>query len=104
MRLEIRVGLLLLACAFVIEARGARPNYGIDQAVALALAQNPEVIAARKEVEAARGNLLSARSGYLPSIVSTGLLDKREHQQETQLRDEDYNASLRLLQKLYTGG
>src|SRR5262249_35276327 len=62
------------------------------------------IIAARKQVEAARGDLLSARSGYLPSIVSTGLLDKREHQQETQLRDEDYNASLRLLQNLYTGG
>jgi outer membrane protein TolC len=104
MRLEIRVGLLLLAGAFAIQARGAKPSYDIDQAVALALAQNPEIVAARKQVEAARGDLLSARSGYLPSIVSTGLLDKREHQQETQLRDEDYNASLRLLQKLYTGG
>jgi len=32
------------------------------------------------------------------------LLDKREHQQETRLRDEDYNASVRVLQNLYTGG
>ena len=104
MRLKMRVSLLLLACAFALHARGAKPNYDIDQAVALAMAQNPEIISARKGVEAARGDLLSARSGYLPSIVSTGLLDKREHQQETQLRDEDYNASVRLLQNLYTGG
>ena len=33
-----------------------------------------------------------------------GLLDKRQHQAETRLRDEDYNASLRLQQNLYTGG
>jgi len=40
----------------------------------------------------------------LPSVVSTGLFDKRQRQEETQLRDEDYNASVRLLQNVYTAG
>src|SRR5206468_12309867 len=80
------------------------PTYNIEEAVALAQAQNPEIAIARKKIQAARGGLIEARSGFLPSVVSTGLLDKREHQSETRLRDEDYNASLRVLQNLYTGG
>jgi outer membrane protein len=32
------------------------------------------------------------------------LLDKRQQERQTRLRDEDYNASLRLQQNLYTGG
>ncbi len=64
----------------------------------------PDVAIARKKIEAAHGDLISARSGFLPFVVTTGLLDKREHQQETRLRDEDYNASVRVLQNLYTGG
>jgi outer membrane protein TolC len=104
MRLKTSAGLLLLASVLAVAARGAKPTYDIDQAVAMAQAQNSEIIIARKQVEAARGDLLSARSGYLPSVVSTGLLDKREHQQPTNLREEDYNASVRLLQNVYTGG
>jgi outer membrane protein len=79
-------------------------SYNIDEAVALAEAQNPEIAIARKQIQAARGGVIEARSGFLPSVVSSGLLDKREHQQETRLRDEDYNASVRLQQNLYTGG
>lgn len=104
MRLKISAGLLFLASILAVAARAAKPTYDIDQAVALAQAQNPEIIIARKQVEAARGDLLSARSGYLPSVVSTGLFDKRQRQEETQLRDEDYNASVRLLQNVYTAG
>jgi outer membrane protein len=104
MRLKTSAGLLLLASVLAVAARAAKPTYGIDQAVALAQTQNPEIIIARKQVEAARGDLLSARSGYLPSVVSTGLLDKREYQQQTSLRKEDYNASVKLLQNVYTAG
>src|SRR6266513_2121452 len=35
---------------------------------------------------------------------SRGLYDKRQQQSETRLREEDYNATLRLEQNLYTGG
>ena len=84
------------------------PTYTVEQGVALAAEQNPEIIIARKKVEAARGGLIGARSGYLPSLLSTGFADKREaqtqNQTRTQLRNEDYNASLRALENVYTGG
>ncbi|HKR53079.1 MAG TPA: TolC family protein [Chthoniobacterales bacterium] len=95
---------IALLCTLPIAGQAARPNYGIDDAVALAKRQNLEIAIARKQIHAARGGLVEAHSGYLPSLVSTGLYDKREHQEDTRLRDEDYNVSLRLQQNVYTGG
>lgn len=97
------VGLLFLVFA-VQDLAGAPDSYSMDEAVAVADKQNPDVAIARKKVEAARGGLIQARSGYLPSVVSSGLLRKREHQQESRLRDEDYSANIRVIQSLYTGG
>ncbi len=85
-------------------SQAAVPAYTIDEGVALAQAQNPEIAIARKKVQAARGGLIEARSGFLPSLTSSGLYDKRQTQSETNLRQEDYNAILRLDQNLYTGG
>ena len=104
MRLESWVLAAPIALVLAAPLQAAPPVYNIEQAVALAEAQNPDVAIARKKIEAAHGDLISARSGFLPFVVTTGLLDKREHQQETRLRDEDYNASVRVLQNLYTGG
>src|SRR6266576_4595580 len=104
MRLELRAFACLITFALPAPLQAAAPTYSSEEAVALAQAQNPEIAIARKQVQAARGGLIEARSGFLPSVVSTGLLDKREHQEATRLRDEDYNASLRVLQNLYTGG
>jgi len=86
------------------ESLWAVPVYGIEQAVALAQERNPEILIARKKVLAARGGFIEARSGYLPWLSSSGLYDKRQTQSETNLRQEDYNATLRLEQNLYTGG
>src|SRR5438132_7789074 len=82
----------------------ALPAYTIDQAVAVAQERNPEILIARKKVLAAHGGFIEARSGFLPSLTSSGLYDKRQTQSETNLRQEDYNAILRLEQNLYTGG
>src|SRR5947208_2503486 len=95
---------LLILLALPAPLPAAAPTYNIEEAVALAHAQNPEIAVARKKIAAARGGLVEARSGFLPSVMSTGLVDKREHQSDTRLRDEDYNASLRVVQNLYTGG
>lgn len=92
------------AFAFPINAYAAVPVYSIEEAVAVANAQNPEVVVARKKVQAARGGVMEARSGFLPALVSTGLLRERHAQRDTRLRDEDYGASLRVVQNLYTGG
>src|SRR2546430_6732142 len=104
MRLEFAAAALFITFGLSAPLQAAIPTYTVEEAVALAQAQNPEIAIARKQVQAARGGLIEARSGFLPSVVSTGLLDKREHQSDTRLRDEDYNASLRVLQNLYTGG
>src|ERR1043166_5159814 len=93
MRLETRalataaVALLLAAAA----AQAGVPTYTSQQAVALADAQNPDVVIARKKIEAARGDLITAKSGFLPFVVTTGLADKRQQARETRLREEDYN-------------
>jgi outer membrane protein len=85
-------------------AQAQPPTYAIDQGVALADSQNPEILIARKKLEAARGGLIEARAGYLPSVISSGFADKRQTQNNTHLRDEDYNASVRALENVYTGG
>ena len=90
--------------AVSVPARAGAPSYGIEEGVSLADVQNPEIVIARKKVEAARGGLLEARSGYWPSVISSGFADKRQTQNDTRLRDEDYNATVRALQNLYTGG
>src|SRR5439155_165004 len=82
----------------------ALPVYTIDQAVAVAQEHNPEILIARKKILAARGGFIEAGSGFLPSLTSSGLYDKRQTQNETNLRQEDYNAILRLEHNLYTGG
>jgi outer membrane protein len=97
------VGLLFLAVT-VQSLPASPPSYSMDEAVASALERNPDVAIARKKVEAARGGLIQARSGFLPSVVSSGLFRERQHQSESRLRNEDYSANVRVIQNLYTGG
>jgi outer membrane protein len=99
--LGVAIGLMT---AGPIILKAAPPTYEVDQAVELAQAQNLDVAVARKKLDAARGAIIEARSGYLPSVVSTGLLRERQHQTDSRLRDEDYNAAVRVIQNLYTGG
>src|ERR1043166_6725345 len=104
----IRWPIWAAALSILLAVRGSAhagvPSYTVAQAVAVAQAQNPEIAIARKKMEAARGGLVEAKSGYLPALVSTGLADKRQDQVDTRLRQEDYNASLRLQENVYTGG
>ena len=103
MRLEF--GAVVFLATFTVANRAhSAPTYTIEEAVAIAQAQNPEIAIARKKVQAARGGFIEARSGYLPSLSSSGLYDKRQQQSQSQLRQEDYNATLKLEQNLYTGG
>ncbi len=94
----------LFVVGLAISANAAQPTYSHDEAVALAVAQNPEIVIARKRLEAARGSVIEARSGYLPSVVSTGIYRKREQQNSSRLRSDDYNAAVRIVQNIYTGG
>jgi len=99
------IGVLIAAGLFVFpQPVEAAPVYTIEQAVAVAQEHNPDILIARKRVQGARGSWIEARSGFLPSVSSSGLYDKRQTQSETTLRQEDYNAILKLEQNLYTGG
>jgi outer membrane protein len=91
----------LLAC---VGTSHAVPTYTVEEAVALARKQNAEIAMAAKQVEAARGGVVEARAGSLPSVVSTGLLRTIQRQETSRLRSDDYNASVRVVQNLYTGG
>jgi outer membrane protein TolC len=106
MRLNFAAISVLIAALFSVSPRAieAIPVYSIDQAVAVAQEHNPDILIARKKVQAAHGGWIEARSGYLPSLSSSGLYDKRQTQSETNLRQEDYNAIVKLEQNLYTGG
>jgi outer membrane protein len=105
MRLKFAAISMLVAVALSASPKALGiPAYSIEQAVAVAQEHNPEILIARKKVLAARGGFIEARSGFLPSLTSSGLYDKRQTQSETSLRQEDYNAILRLEQNLYTGG
>ena len=97
---------VIIASAFAIASHSldGMPVYDIEQAVALAQERNPEILIAQKKITAARGGFIEARSGYLPSLGSSGLYDKRQTQSDTNLRQEDYNAIIKLEQNLYTGG
>src|SRR5215475_13609916 len=97
---------VIIASALAVSSTSleAVPAYSIDEAVALAQERNPEILIAHKKVTAARGGFIEARSGYLPSLSSSGLYDKRQTQSETNLRQEDYNAIVKLEQNIYTGG
>src|SRR5256714_314936 len=97
---------MMIAAALALSSSSleAMPVYGIEQAVALAQERNPEILIAHKKVMAARGGFIEARSGYLPSVSSSGLYDKRQTESQTNLRQEDYNAIIKLEQNLYTGG
>jgi outer membrane protein len=85
-------------------ALAATPRYTSEQAVQVARARNPDVTIAQKKVEAARGGLVEARAGYLPAVVSSGIYRKRERQGDTRLRPEDYNANIRVVESIYSGG
>ena len=96
---------MMIAAALALSSSSleAMPVYGIEQAVAMAQERNPEILIAHKKVTAARGGFIEARSGYLPSLSSSGLYDKRQTESQTNLRQQDYNAIVKLEQNLYTG-
>jgi outer membrane protein len=98
------ISTLIAALSLSSQAFSALPTYTIEQAVAVAEERNPDILIARKKVQGARGGVIEARSGFLPWLSSNGLVDKRQTQSETNLRQEDYNVTLKLEQNLYTGG
>ena len=98
-------GFVLAVFALTTTATAAETSrYTIEQAISVARSNNPDIAIAQKKVEAARAGLVEARAGYLPSVVSRGRWARRERQGETNLRPEDYNVNIRIVESLYSGG
>ena len=104
MRRSSRIVVFLMALAFGRAPAQAGPAYSVEEAVSIAKKQNAEILMAAKQLEAAKGGVIEARAGFLPGVVSTGLLRKRERVERSSLRSDDYDASVRVVQNLYTGG
>src|SRR5438477_9115270 len=104
MRLEFAAAALFITFGLPAPLQAAIPAYTVEEAVAVAQDRNPDILIARKKVVAAHGGFIEARSGFLPSLTSSGLYDKRQAQSERNFRQEDYNAILCLDQNLYTSG
>jgi len=96
--------ILLVASGLGTGVSQAGPAFTAEEAVATAKKQNPEILMAAKQLEAAKGGVTEARAGFLPGVISTGLLRKRDRVEASRLRSDDYDASLRVVQNLYTGG
>jgi outer membrane protein TolC len=101
--MRLRAAILIFSWICATLGQAARP-YTVEEAVAAARRQNTEILIAAKQLEAAKGGVVEARAGFLPGVVSTGLLRKRERAQPSRLRSDDYDASVRVVQNLYTGG
>jgi outer membrane protein TolC len=104
MRVALDVVILLVVCGLAATIQAANPTYTAEEAVTLAQTQNLDIAVARQKLNAARGGMIEARSGYLPSVGAVGLLREHQYQSNTQLRNEDYSASVRVVENLYTGG
>src|SRR2546430_16514113 len=100
MRLKFAATSMLIAAALPASpsALGA-PAYAIEQAVAVAQEHNPEILIARKKVLAARGGFIEGRSGLFSSLASHRVYDKRQNQNGTNPRQEEYKAKLEVEQK-----
>src|SRR5207237_10136752 len=68
----------LLAIGLLAPAQAELPSYEIEQGVALADGQSPDIVIALKKLEGKHGGLMEARTGYLPSVLSSGIAAQRQ--------------------------
>ena len=82
----------------------------MEDCVALAIKQNPDVLTSLKRLEAARAGVTVARAGIYPSLASSGYYQRREQGLASQgnvdvtRRTDDYTVDVRLTQNLFSSG
>jgi outer membrane protein len=105
----ISAGLLALLLGGAAGAQGGQPIYSLEDCLALAARQNPDVLAEAKRVDAAKGTLTQARAGVFPSLTSSAYYQRLEQSVATNggvlsNQPNDYTADIRLTQNLYSAG
>lgn len=108
--------LLLLSLRSYSSCHGGECNasavatYSLQDCIRIASQQNPEVLIAAKQIDVGKGNLLVARSGFIPLWSASGNYDKRQAQYIESLqhskdrRSVDYTVSTRVTQNVYSAG
>ncbi len=107
--------LLMAAPGFVFGGTNdffSRP-LSLAEAINLALEQNPAILRARKDIEAAEGIRLQFRAVAMPKVAISGAYDAAEPGDVDTLRapgditfgnDQKWNTQIKLVQSLYEGG
>jgi outer membrane protein TolC len=106
MRKKIPVFLIVLTTAFVLvsaigDAALASNTIDLQDVVRIALKNNLQILAAKEELEKAKGKYIYARSAALPSISIEGSSSRRN---EEATPDRENSVSVELSQYLYAGG
>jgi outer membrane protein len=102
------LGTLLLLCAGAV--RGGQAIYTLDDCLGIAARQNPDVLVAAKQVDAAKAAIIQARAGVIPALTSTGFYERLEESVATNggeyptFQPNDYTADVRVTQNLYSAG
>ena len=112
-----RVFLIVLAARLLIPATACRadgpakvPVYTLEDCLALARKQNPDVLVAAKRVDAARANVTAARAPVYPSLTTNGYYQYREQSltsaggENANTRKDDYFGTARVTQNVYSAG
>ena len=87
-----------------------RPTYTLKDCVNLSLRQNPDLLIAKKNIEAAEGGVIEARAAFLPQLGVNGLAQRVERgfgtviPSDPTLRDEDYYLTVQVTQSIFSGG
>ncbi len=113
----LRVFLILTtACLLLPPVAGraappqAVPVYTLEDCLALARKQNPDVLAAAKRVDSARANITIAKAPVYPQLTTTGYYQYREQSltsaggANTNTRKEDYYGTARVSQNVFSSG
>ncbi len=97
---------LLLAS---VSRAAAQSRYTLEDCLRIARAQNPDVLIAAKQIDAARGNVTTARAGLLPTLRTDGYFQERQQSLATSggtntNRLQDYTLTAAVTQNVYTSG
>lgn len=87
-----------------------RPTYSLRDCIDIALRQNPNLLVAKKNIEAADGGILAARAAFLPQLAANGLAERLQQgfatiqPQDPDQRPDQYYVTVQVSESLFSGG
>lgn len=87
---------------------GSAVVYTLGECLDLVAKQNPEVLAAAKQIDAARAAVTQAKAGKYPTLAASGFYQRRQHELASSgglndgIRQNDYTGDIRLTQLIFS--